>query len=108
MVLGEKQQEVGQLRVGQGVAVGQEEVAQLTAGSEHHAEDADLIMAVRERRSLGSRWWWPPGRQEVALPLAKLTQQVQKQGCGPAQRAVDPAVDLPGPQHAALRQRRHR
>lgn len=108
MVLGEQQQEVGQLRVGQGVAVGQVEVAQLAAGGEHQTEGADLVLAIRERRARGPRRRWPPDLQEVAPPFPELTRQVKVEGCRPAQRAVDPAVDLLGSQHATLRQRRHR
>lgn len=91
MLLGEDEQEVGQLRVRGGVALGQQHVAQLAAGGEHLAQAGDIVLAAGE----GPAWWAGrrryPAREEVAATFAQLAPEVGQQIHRPRQSPPDPA-----------------
>lgn len=76
MGLAEHEQEVGQFRVGECVALLEQQVAQLAAGREHMAQPADIVLAVREGPPRRAWWWRHPAGEEVAAPLAQFAQHV--------------------------------
>lgn len=93
-MLGEQEQKVGQFRVGEGIPLGEEHVAQLTAGGEQVAEATHVVLAVGEgpaRRADGGR---APAGEKLAAALAEGAQDVYEQILGPVQQLLDPAPDL--------------
>jgi hypothetical protein len=94
MVLAEQEQEVGQLWVGQRMALGGQDGTQFVAGGQQMAQAANVVAPVGEGPGSGPTWRRHPPNREVAASLAQLTQHVGQQLRGPGKRPANPAPEL--------------
>jgi hypothetical protein len=94
MMLAEQQQEVREFRVCQTVPLGEQEVAQLTAGCQQQAQMPHVLLAVGKGRARWPHGWRHPSGEDLALTLSQFTQHVRQQDPRPVQRPPDPAYEL--------------
>lgn len=93
-MLAEQQQKVGKLGVGEGMTVGDQEVAQLATGRKQLAQAAHLVLPIGESPSGLAARRRHPIEQELTAALAQLAQDVRKKRLGPVERTGDPARQL--------------
>lgn len=94
MVLAEQEQEVGQLRVGERVALGEQDTLQLAAGRQQLPQAAHVLVPTAESPARGTARWRYPAGQEIAAAFAQLAQHMGQQRHGPVESPTDPAHEL--------------
>lgn len=76
MVLAKQEQEVGQLRVRERMALGRQDVAQLAAGGQQMTQAAHVVVPVAEGPATRSARRRHPTSQELPTTLAQLAQHM--------------------------------
>lgn len=96
MALGEEKQEVGEIRVGDGITGRNKEEAQLVAGGQGQAQAANVLGLLSKGPGLGPIRRRRPADQSLVAALAQFPQEMGQQVACPRQGLSDPAVQLPG------------